>query len=645
MSDRHPPPDREQPRLPRKVALAYLEAFHRIVKIGTYYPEGHVALDRAAHLFQHSLQSVAEARKSAVVDIRGRSFTLEDQEIPATTPALTELATLFDDLGIGRVEIDRAVPLKDVLQLVRTLLLQRAQLQGAKEFTKVRIADLPQSIRIVSREFLVDEAAIVVERGSDDGQNLDTVFQALEKQGLNRRQIAQCRKLLDLLAQRFTAQPIRTKGLPAVGWSDVGKILARVASGALQTGEGGGRAVSHNDLEALSTIFNGLQEEVDDQESRDTINLLVSVFNRGHLVKKPNATAEGAARKGLRPGDMGTDMTIADIHAFVREHGMAGGTAVTVAQLDRCDELAIVVQLLRLCSDDEAVGDVRRSLRDLLATSLPPRMVDVLIKGVLDLAEPPGVPHLQQTIADIVEQLRSSETFSSLPFLVMLCRRLPIVAIARLWATIINEMLLVGRSAEQRQLFAELARLVAAVPVATVREELLRLEEMAAVKGRRIATDIFDSEVKEAYPVYATLLRTSTKTAIAARLLQGLGATSPDWFIAALAPLLDPSRQEHLQLLHAYLQAAPREQFPTPLRILAGQVVVERLPQVDEAARTEPWLVATIEATRELQVEGTRELLERIVSEKKMVVVPRWPAACRQAAAQTLPRLKRKPLG
>ena len=85
--------------------------------------------------------------------------------------------------------------------------------------------------------------------------------------------------------------------------------------------EGGGRAVSHNDLEALSTIFNGLQEEVDDQESRDTINLLVSVFNRGHLVKKPNATAEGAARKGLRPGDMGTDMTIADIHAFVREHG------------------------------------------------------------------------------------------------------------------------------------------------------------------------------------------------------------------------------------------------------------------------------------------------------------------------------------
>mgnify|MGYP000853810645 FL=1 len=255
------------------------------------------------------------------------------------------------------------------------------------------------------------------------------------------------------------------------------------------------------------------------------------------------------------------------------------------------------------------------------------------------------MPHLQQTVADIAQQLRSSESFSSLPFLVMLCRRLPTEAIARLWATIVNEMLLVGRSAEQRQLFAELARLVAAVPVASIREELLQLEEMAAVKGRRIAADIFDSEVKEAYPVYAALLRTSTKTAIAARLLHSLGATSPDWFIAALAPLLDPSRQEHLQLLHAYLQAAPRGQFPTPLRILAGQVVVERLPQIDEAARTEPWLAATIEATRELQVEGTRELLERIVSEKKMVVVPRWPAACRQAAAQTLPRLKRKPLG
>jgi hypothetical protein len=121
---------------PQKVLVEYVEALHRIIKIGTYYPQGHAALDRAAHLFQHSLQKIAEDKKSAGIELKGTSLVVEDQEITLNSPALTEVKTLFRDLGIGRIEIDRAVPLKDLLQLIRTLLQHRSQLQGVKQFTK-----------------------------------------------------------------------------------------------------------------------------------------------------------------------------------------------------------------------------------------------------------------------------------------------------------------------------------------------------------------------------------------------------------------------------------------------------------------------------------------------------------------------------
>ena len=58
----------------------------------------------------------------------------------------------------------------------------------------------------------------------------------------------------------------------------------------------------------------------------------------------------------------------------------------------------------------------------------------------------------------------------------------------------------------------------------------------------------------------------------------------------------------------------------------------------------EAWVVKTIRATPQMQVEETRALLERIIAEKRMYIVPKWPNGCRQAATAALEQLKRRPL-
>ena len=645
MSDPRPhPAEKGAVPLPPQAYVEFLEAFHRLFKIGTYYPEGHAVLDRAVQLFQHHLEKIAQGNKTAGIEIRGATIKVGEQTIPGKTPALTEMARLFNDLGISRLELDRAIPLKDLLQLVAILLQHRSQLQGIKQFTKATILGLPATIRINQQEFLVDQAAIIGEKG-DDGQSLDSVFQGLEEQGLDREQIIRCRKFLQALSRRFAAQPIKVPGLPAVGWQDVHKLLTKAMSSGFQFSASAIGDGSHNDLNALSAIFDGLKNEIDDRESRETITLLVSIFDRGHLAGGPKPSSDKDLRKGLHAKDRNTDMTIGEIQALIGKYPATKETFPAFQQDDRRHELSILLQLLQFPQEIEAAEGIRRGLRDILNTALSPRMVDILNKGLNSLAHSAPKEQLQDTVGFIAGQLRSSETFNSLSFLVLLCRSLPPEIITTLWTTLVGELLAVGRPPEQRRLFAELLRLIATIPDEVMRDQSLQLEDLEAIKEKKIAGDIFDPEITSAFPLYGVLLETSLRATIAVRILATLKSSPPDWFIGAVAPLLDPAQPQHLHFLYAYLNAAQSQRIPLSLQVLAGKMVVERLPLLEETARDEPWVAKTIEATPRLQVEGTRELLDKILSEKRLMVVPKWPSACRKAATLALPQLKRKPLG
>ncbi len=630
-------------QLPQKTLNEFLESLHRIFKIGTYYPEGHAVLDRAAHLFQQNLQKITEAKRSADIELKGTVMLVEGQEITAVSPPVSEVERLFRDLGIGRIEIDRTVNLTDLLQFARTVLLHRSQLLSVKQFTKAAIVGLPSTIRINQKEFLVDEASILGEfRNDEEGQNLDSMFGMLEEQGLDRQQIAKCREFINTLARRFEKNPIKLRGMPAVSWQDVRKLMAKVVASAF-FGEGKAKVFSHNDLNALSAIFNGLRQELDDNESRETINLLVTAFNRGHA-QRPQKT-EGDGKTSLPSRDKGTYMTIGEIESFVQDNYSEDRLLDSFNENIQYDELAVLLQLLQYPQDAEAGENIRRNLRAILTTSFSLQMVDVLVKGIVHLAECTETIRLREAVDFVALQLRGMNIFSSLPFLVMLCRRLQPIFIERLWPTMINELLAVGRQAEQQRLFNELASIAAGIPGKVMRDQLLELEVIESIRERKIADDIFAPELRIAYPLYAVLLETSMRMQVASRVLAGLRAAPPDWLIEAVAPLMDLTLPEHVQFLQSYLAVAQQKRYPVSLHIMAGKLVVERLPMIDEAVRNLNWVVQTIKATAQLQVDGTRDLLEKILTEKKMIVVPKWPSPCREAATQTLKRLKRKPLG
>ena len=131
------------PHLEQKKLIEFLESLHRICKIGIYYPAGHKVLDQAAQHFQRNIAGIADTNRLVLIELKNEALFVEGQEILTLTNALREFKKLIHDLGIGTMEIDRAITLPELLRLVTSLLLGRSQLQGIKEFTQAGVADLP----------------------------------------------------------------------------------------------------------------------------------------------------------------------------------------------------------------------------------------------------------------------------------------------------------------------------------------------------------------------------------------------------------------------------------------------------------------------------------------------------------------------
>jgi hypothetical protein len=628
------------PHLEQNNLVGFLESLHRILKIGIYYPAGHKVLDQAAQQFQRNIDQVADTNRSVRIAVQRETLLVEGLEIARLTNALQEFKKLLLDLGIGEIEIDRTIPLAELLQFVRCLLLGRSQLQGIKEFTRAEIDNLPASVRVLHHEFLVDENSVLIDTNDDDAEHgLNTVFQILAEQGLERDKIEQCKKFLNALAERFSSHPLSIKGLPIVTWNEVRGLLVKVVTNAYQLSDRSTGVFVQNELNTLSSIFQGLEKEIEDRESQETISLLVSVFGGSTFGKDPVASESDAS---IRPADKSPVQSVAQLQAFVDNNFVPLSTLQKINRIDRREELTILLLLLQFRQEAVVEARIRQNMRDILTTPLNDREIEILIRGVVYLASGADSSRLYDTMQFLAILLRGAKSLTSPQFLVTICEQLTPAVQTQLWPILVNEILASGQTPDPN-IFNEAVRIAAGLSGSEMKDRWQELELMDCFQEKRIAADIFDPTLKNSFPLYSFLLETSMKRQIGARILSSLMATPSDWLIEAVAPLLQLANPSHMKFLQIYLLVAREENFTVNLRVAAGNLVVHHLPETSEQQMAEPWVVKTIQATPEIQVGETRPLLERIVEEKRMLFVPKWPNPCRRAAAEALDKLKRRP--
>jgi hypothetical protein len=662
----------DQPATIPPILIDFMSAMQRLFRIGVYYPAGHTILDQATDRFLALLHSLAQDKYFVRIEDDGKNLLLERIRLNDSQPAIADFRRLMAALSITSIEISRDISREDLHVFLRQMIASRSQGINTKQFSVVEIPELPASVAITQKEFLARGSGTDQERLDAVTKNLDAFFDALASHGLTEEQIDQCRSLLASLASHMERMSIRpdslsygkisvrpedlairnisvkpedlpaenpvvmSDDLPYATWDDVALLLAHAVQGKpLVT-----RSSSHGNLDMLATILNNLEKEAKDRKSREAINLLVSIIKKP-VIRPQGEEGEGAPLAHRNPILAG--VTVAELQKFTDANRLNKAVLAKIQEIPSENEtLSVLMQLALGKLSLHNQTRFAQFLNDIFAAGIKDKTWDILGNGLLSIIRAGNQTNLTVAIRLITESLRRLGNAEPLALFLKTMRFCLGAEENVLWPFAVNELLVCGSSGNidnYRQLCVQLARMpwkdmVLALPV---------LQNLNAFQRGQVAPDIFAEMSPSIYPLCAFLLRTPIAPQIGPGVVAGLKSFPTDRLIKAVAPLLDISIPEHKVFLDGYLRH-PHPKEPTDgLKIMAGNIIVERLAVLPQEQRDQSWLPDAIGAMVEFQGSGVRDLLNQIVTRRRMFFIPEWPSACRKAAEIAAKNMRRKP--
>lgn len=620
----------------------FVESFYRVFKIGIYYPVGHVVLDQAASKCIQQLREVALKASTIEISIDKTDLFVDEEKILDNLAAKKELHHIFYNLGVRKVLIDRTVAHNEILTFVKSLLNWRMELESTQSIISFKVDDLPPSIRVQQQEFVVDEASIRDEAVENEGsEKLDQLCASLGEQGLSEEQVGQCRDLLLTFSKVSTSKRIDLNGFPNATWDDVQGLLYQIVTGAYSQETGQFRAIAKNDINVLSSIFLGLERGLVDAQSKETIQFLVShLTGRGEVEESYKKEERMVTSQKVLKRYERDKLPIPEIKKYVYENNIPVSVLGQLTQADRSEQLSIYLQLIVSSKKRELVEQIIESVQKIISTDLNEREYDVLIGGVKLVADFGSIDLFGHIFKLVLRTLRESHTGRSLEFIVDFWAKMPHTSHLLLWPYVVNELLVVGMD-EKKKSFLEVLEIASHMHRDGMKSMKPQLEGMEAFNQTEIADAVFRPSYIYSYPLYAFLFETSIVDTVSEKVLESLKKEPQDHLMEAVAPILLLEQKHHAQFLYNYLLQAHQKEPPLSLKMAGGEIILDHLKNITDEQRESEFIEKIILATSSFYTKGIKEMLGKIISEKKAVVVPVWPKKCRKAAETALKGLKR----
>ena len=612
----------------------FMGALQRLFRIGVYYPSGHAILDQAMDRFLALLAVLAQEKHFIRLEDDGQDILLEKVRLERAQPFIAECRRLMTSLSIIAIEINRDISREDLLLFIRRMIACRSLGANAKQFSSIEITDLPASVSITCKQFLAPESDSEDGRLDDAARNLNAFYEALAGQGLTEEQVDQCRILLDSLPAEMGRMSQKSSDMPSANWNDVAYLLA-------QSFQGKPLSSSQGNLNMLASILGHLEEETKDSNSREAINLLVS------LIRKPVTGAEDEKKGEDCPAGLGSQslpkITKAAIQEFTDTNRLDPAILLKIQEIPTEEEtLSVLMQIARYRQSLQNQIRIGQFFNDIFVANPTVKAQDILIHGLLAIVRTRDRANLTAAIRLITEPLRRLRQGDSLALFLKGLKLCEGEEETLLWPYAVNEMILCGRS-DNIETFQKLCLCLSRLSWMDMLKTLPVLQGLEAFQRQQIATNIFSDTNPSCYQFYAFLLNTSIGPKIEGYVVAGLRNSPADKLIKAVAPLLDPQVYEHKEFLDSYLRHPQKREPSEELKIMAGTIIVEKLAQLPREQRAQTWVPETIGALAEYRGAGGRELLHQIMTNKRLLILPEWPGACRRSAQVADKKLRRRP--
>lgn len=617
-----------------------MSALQRIFTIGVYYPSQHGVVDQAMSSFLHFFKKILGDKTSFLhFAVSEAMLTIQEIELDMQLPYVKFFHNLLYKLNIISLDIHRAITADEALLFVRKLISFRARIQNCRNFSEIKITDLPETIKIRQLQFLTTQASSSY-TGDDSGDasqpTIDYLLSSLSERGAKKEQLELCRQLLQSIPTALKERPLVEHDLPSVTWDDVEKLLFDLAESiecASPDPKAGAPLGTHRryyNTDPLIAVLLSLEDSEEKARSKEAINLLIDL-TRGALPHAENQ--EGNVSIGLRAQDR-SDISLEQFRqelVTLEEHSLPKDFFAN----ERSEQLSILMMMIGQNPPLQVMIKVQEALRDCLTGDLEAKEWKIVIAGMSHLVKTLDAERLHFVFVMFLKLLRHSGHASPLLFLRDVCQRLTMTEFAICWPFLINELLVQGPQKDP-DVFRELCVVYKDFPQQEMRRKIPQLKLLDALSEKKIAPDIFSPPPPELYPILAVLLRSSQAAYISEKLINGLQEQAVSWLDRAVMPYLDSySSADQRFLFELFRQANPAKPSQS-LKGIGGQIIVERLPALPVEQRAEEWVVDSIEALSRIRVRGAQQLLSNIVQSRNYLVIPEWPRSARAAARKAL---------
>lgn len=622
-----------------------LVALDRMLTTGTYYPPGHAQYTAVADQCANAVAACLQGSQSVKIEVTSEGLSIGEGVASKDNRCAQRLYDLLEPLNQALLEIHAGVTTEDLHEALSVLKQNHKQLAGTRDYQEIEIEDMPETVSVTGRSLYVrtktgngpevtsspineyfdpntipDAALVPTPEGQIMEREFLAVIQGLMKGG-NAAHIQELRESGDTPAVEILGTWVPDHAIKSI--KDMLTALEATNSDASTLHH----IVSHaqtalqltGDPLLVELVFEKLRKEAKTKKKSQPL-----------LEKRPKP-ARKAIKFTLSRAELRT--LIADVYVEAKKLETQNGIVAPA----RADAIGICLQILHAAPTDELAGGIATTLNLIMSSAeLNDLDMQVATDALIDVFKF-DKPEAAELVASMVcPPLRHAHRKKLGPLWLDVWNGLKSrQEKERAWPFVVNELLMGMWWEDPRQKLA-LYSALSTIKVAERTDLLMRLESLPALQEKILAKELFHVPAPLLYGVHQLLMASSLTEVHGPLMHQRLVHQKAHPLTAILMDGFVDYNHAHRQAYQAILKQGVAEKIVPEMRETAIRHLKGTLNRLPAERRGEPWVTDAIQWLGKLGTSKTRTVLKKILNEKKLLVIPAWPAACRDAARDAL---------
>ncbi|MBM4129566.1 hypothetical protein FJ250_00850 [bacterium] len=592
---------------------AFVRALDRLLTVSAYYADGHDQHLRAIATAAEAMTAAIGARPWLALEVSAAGLIVDGVTVDPRQRGARQVHDLLVALDIANLSFSPRMTAPDLRAALSALQAHRLARHQAHSFRALALEGLPPTVCAANRRLQATGQLGPAATGTDEARTGDQVQAGAELLDVLRR-IVSGREPGDRAPDSGQHRPLdlSAEDLEAIR-DGVRRLLAR------DPGAG-----------ELSALLGLAAQALELGGAPAAMRLAFAQLSR-----RVAPSAASTSTPAPRPDEHAR--SVGDLSRLVADLAARAPAIGDPAVESRRDQVAICFRLLANGARDESFAPALTALEAGCAATRPDPAEAALYAAALRwLATTAAASDIDRALPPLLAGLRAAQPDLPARIWAAVAEEIEPPALSSLWPHLVNDVAL-GLEPAEPSAIERCCRLAGSLDAAEAVRQAPRFLALPGARRAVVPREVFLLPPQRSFGLHAALLKGAAAARHATNLLRELRRRPPDELTGIVLAALDGVGAVDAGLLLEILREGGRSEASPDFRSFAATLLTDTVEALPAERRGEAWVVSALAWLARNAPNRAGELLNRVDSQRNLLLRPAWPEACRVAARATTP--------